>query len=144
LTAQQIETGEAIRNQEQADHLLHLQRDILEMVARNAEYKTALDALCRATETLLPNSAASIMLFDPTHTFLEVKSAPSIPNEAVDFLNGLMPRPEAGSCGTAVFNNEPVFVENPQAAPRRKNMREFSSDFNIFSCWPMPIRAQEH
>jgi len=128
---------------EQVHHLLQLQSSILESVAHGDDYLKSLDSLCRSTESLLPNSVASIMLFNTSNQYLEVKAAPSIPAEAIEFLNGLEPGPEAGSCGTAVFRNEPQFVTDTRADPRWVTMQKFASEYNICSCWSVPIRAQQ-
>jgi len=128
---------------EQVNHLLQLQSSILESVAHGDDCLKSLDSLCRIAESLLPNSVASVMLFDASNQYLEVKAAPSIPAEAIEFLNGLEPGPEAGSCGTAVFKNEPQFVTDTRADPRWTGMQQFANDYNICSCWSVPIRAQQ-
>jgi len=128
---------------EQVNHLLQLQSSILESVAHGDDYLKSLDSLCRTAESLLPNSVASVMLFDGSNQYLEVKAAPSIPAEAIEFLNGLKPGPEAGSCGTAVFNNEPQFITDTRVDPRWATMQQFANDYNICSCWSVPIRAQQ-
>ena len=95
---------------EQQKPLLQLQRDILESVAISNDHKANLEKLCLAAEVMLPNSVASIMLFNETHEYLFVKAAPSMPEEAIQQLNGLVPGPKAGSCGTAMYCKSPIFV----------------------------------
>jgi len=94
---------------EQANKLLSLQREIMEKVALGLEqeYQIVLDQLCKASELLIPDAIASIMIYDTTHSHLEVLSAPSLPSDAIDALNGLVPSEQAGSCGTAVYSNAP-------------------------------------
>lgn len=50
----------------QATQLLKLQRDILEKVALGQEhdYQPILNQLCKATESLISDALASIMMFD--------------------------------------------------------------------------------
>jgi len=76
---------------EQMENLLLLQQKILGKIAFGNQYQEILDDLCRSAESMLPNSIASIMLFNDARDNLSVKSAPSMSLEAVNALNGLVP-----------------------------------------------------
>jgi PAS domain S-box-containing protein len=134
-------SGNSCINPEKVEELLSMQLSILEMIAKDMKTEQVLDELCYLSEKMLPNSVASIMLFDETRSHLNVRSAPSIPVDGVRYLNGLQPGPKSGSCGTAVFTGKPVFVENTQSDYRWFQFREFADRFNICSCWSMPIRT---
>ena len=126
---------------EKVEELLSMQLAVLEMIANGMKAEQILDELCFMSESMLPNSVASVMLFDETKSHLNVRSAPSIPKEGVDYLDGLEPGPKSGSCGTAVFTGKPVFVENTRSDFRWHQFREFADVFNICACWSTPIRA---
>ena len=64
---------------DQVEQVLILQKETLESVALGHNYQLILDQLCKAAEALVPNSLASIMLFNEDKTSLIVKSAPSMP-----------------------------------------------------------------
>lgn len=119
--------------------ILHLQQDILESVARGGEALDHINQVCRLEEKLLPNSVGSVMLLDEDCEFLNVFAAPSVPPEGVARLNGLRPGPGGGSCGNAVFRGEPQFVQNTFTDPRWQDLRQFAYDFNLCSCWSMPV-----
>ena len=125
----------------QIEELLSMQLSILEMIANDKRTDQVLDQLCRLSEAMLPNSVASIMLFDEARQHLNVRSAPSVPAEGIEYMNGLTPGPESGSCGTAVFTGDPVFVENTRTDYRWCRMRDFAEMFNIGACWSMPIKS---
>ncbi|MCU7846013.1 MAG: EAL domain-containing protein [Candidatus Thiodiazotropha sp. (ex Monitilora ramsayi)] len=125
----------------QTEELLSMQLSILEMIANDMKTDRVLEELCYLSEAMLPNSVASIMLFDETRHHLNVRTAPSIPAEGIAYLDGLKPGPKSGSCGTAVFTGEPVFVENTLTDYRWHQFRDFSKLFNINACWSMPIRS---
>jgi diguanylate cyclase (GGDEF)-like protein/PAS domain S-box-containing protein len=118
-----------------------MQLSILEMIVNDRKTEQVLDELCCLSERMLPESVASIMVFNESRNHLNVRSAPNIPAEGIDYLNGLEPGPKSGSCGTAVFTGKPVFVENTQSDFRWFKFRDFADLFNICSCWSMPIRA---
>ena len=121
------------------EQLLQLQRDVLEMIAVGRATHEILDQLCLLSEAMVPDSVCSIMLLDDTCSHLNVRSAPSIPPEGIEALNGLQPGPNAGSCGTAVYTREPVFVANIQTDRRWSNLRDIADRFNLRACWSMPI-----
>lgn len=120
--------------------ILTIQQEVLNMLAEQHDTKNILEMLCKLAETLLPNSVASIMLLDKTQNHMNIIAAPSIPFEAQKELECLIPGPKAGSCGNAVHRNEAVFVKNTNTDERWEDVREFAINFNLCSCWSMPIR----
>ncbi|NOQ93503.1 MAG: EAL domain-containing protein [Methylophaga sp.] len=128
---------------EQAGELLALQREILEKVALNVDFREILDALCKAAEQVVSNAVASIMVYDQAGESLTVLAAPSIPPEAVALLNGLVPGERAGSCGTAVYQNEAQYVVNTRNDCRWCDLQTFAHDFSIGACWSSPIKIEK-
>jgi diguanylate cyclase (GGDEF)-like protein/PAS domain S-box-containing protein len=124
------------------EKLIGLQQDVLERVAAHEDPGQTLEALCRLTEELLPGSVASVMVLDDTG-HLKVRAAPSIPPQAARLFDGLCPGPQAGSCGTAVFRGEPVFVENAATDLRWAPLRHIVETVGFRACWSMPIRARD-
>ena len=127
----------------QMEQLLQFQRDALEMITLNRPTNEILNGLCLLAEAMVDDSVASIMLLDQSHSHLEVRAAPSIPHEAIEALNGLQPGPDAGSCGTAVFKREPVFVANILTDARWARFMDVAKRFNMQACWSMPIRVAD-
>ncbi len=125
----------------QLEELFRLQRHALEMIAAGGAAGDILDQLCRMSEALLPNAVASVMLLDDERTSLRVRAAPSIPASAIEALNGLKPGPDAGSCGNAVYRNEPVYVERILGDPRWAGLLDIAERFKLQACWSAPIRA---
>jgi len=122
------------------NHLSDLQLKILEMSASHGKVATVLAHLCRLAESLLPNSIASIMLKDPKTGLMSVLCAPSVPQVGIDALSNLKPGPGGGSCGNAVFRNEAQFVKNTFKDSRWEDLRQLAYDFNLCSCWSLPVR----
>ena len=135
-----ISQGPVSVNQDQANQLLKIQKDILEIVASTGQYQSALDNLCLAAQGLLSNSVASVMLYDSVDKTLNVRAAPSLSNEAISLLNGLIPGEKAGSCGTAVFKGEPQYICNTLEDDRWCELRDFAKQFEVGACWSMPIK----
>ena len=127
---------------EQYNDLLQMQTIILEMVARRHDSQEIIERLCFMAEALLPNAIASLMLLDDVGERMSVRAAPSVPPEGVDALAGLKPGPGGGSCGNAVYRNEAVFVHDTFSDARWEDIRQIAFDFNLCSCWSMPVRSK--
>lgn len=121
------------------EKILDIQSSILHKLALNHDYDDILQHLCLLTEQLLPNSVASIMLVNPKTGLMSVLSAPSIPESGWKALENLKPGPGGGSCGNAVFHNKPQYVLNTFKDARWIDLRKVAFDFNLCSCWSMPI-----
>lgn len=147
VTCQALDSYEleevSITAQEYND-ILEVQQKILGMIAARGDYKTILEKLCILAEKLLPNSVASIMLLDKETNLMSVLSAPSISEEGHDALKNLHPGPGGGSCGNAVFRNEAQYVVNTFEDGRWKDLRQVACDFNLCSCWSMPVKDENN
>ncbi len=126
----------------QYDVIADIQQKTLEMLVAEDTTKDILNTLCSLAESALSNSVASIMMKDEQNGLLSVKCAPSIPSVGHDALANLQPGPHGGSCGNAVFHNEAQYVQNTFEDERWKNLRHVAYDFNLCSCWSVPIRNE--
>jgi PAS domain S-box-containing protein len=126
---------------EEQEKILLLQQAILESVALGGDHMDVIDSVCKLEEKLLPNSVGSVMLLDADRQRLNVYAAPSIPPEGIAQLNGLVPGPNAGSCGNVIYRQEPVFVSDTLTDPRWSQLRQLAVNFGLMSCWSMPIRS---
>ena len=135
-----IELKEVPITSQEYNDLLVFQEKLLDMLASHESTNEILSYLCKLAESILPNSVASVMLLDKTNGLLSVKSAPSVPQVGHDALANLKPGPNGGSCGNAVYRNDPQFVNDTFSDPRWDDLRQIAYDFNLCSCWSMPIR----
>lgn len=127
----------------QYDFIADIQHQTLEKLAANDPVADILNTLCLLAESILPNAVASIMMIDTSDGLLSVRCAPSIPTVGHEALAKLKPGPFGGSCGNAVFHNEAQYIQNTFEDERWKNLRHVAYDFNICSCWSMPV-SNEH
>ncbi len=123
---------------------MNLQQDILMSVARGGDHLEVINQICKLEEELLPNSAASVMLLDDNHECLNVYTAPSLPQEGIAQLNGLRPGPGGGSCGNVIYRQEAQFVSNTFEDERWCSLRQLAYNFNLCSCWSVPIYSGKH
>ena len=84
---------------------------------------------------------ASVLLMDSDGRRLLHGAAPSLPASYNNAVHGLPIGPCMGSCGTAAYRGEPVFVENIQTDPLWAPFREIAEAHGLRASWSMPIKA---
>ena len=143
LILEDSELDEVPISEDEYNNILNIQQETLAMLAQSAHSELILAHLCQLAEKLLPNAVASIMLLDENSGLMNVISAPSIPQVGHDALQGLQPGEGGGSCGNAVFRNEAQYVKNTFEDSRWEDIRSIAYDFNLCSCWSMPVRNRD-
>ena len=128
---------------EEYQHILDIQENILSLTAHNALSQEILDTLCTMAEALLPNSVASLMLKSDENGLMYVKAAPSVPPVGWDALNGIKPGPSAGSCANAIYHGESQYIVNTFEDKRGLEFLDTAKAFNLCSCWSMPVKNEE-
>jgi len=136
------ETQEVPITPTEYNQILNIQQTILNMIVSQGNTESILIELCKLAENLLLSSVASIMILDKETGLMSVMVAPSIPETGHKALENLKPGPGGGSCGNAVFRNEPQYVLDTFKDERWTDIRKIATDFNLCSCWSMPIKDE--
>ncbi|WP_415906060.1 EAL domain-containing protein [Neptuniibacter sp. QD72_48] len=130
---------------EELNTILRLQNQVLEEIVLDTQPDSIFTSVCQFIENCVADSIASIMLLDSNNRHLSVVCAPSIPQKSLALLNGLVPSPKAGSCGTAVYTGSPVYVSDIEQDDCWQNFRDVGQELEIKACWSYPIRIDsEH
>ncbi|HSF55195.1 MAG TPA: PAS domain-containing protein, partial [Algoriphagus sp.] len=88
-------------------------------------------------EALIPGMKASILqLVDGK---LRNYISPNLPLALIERIESLPIGPNQGSCGTAAFLNEKVFVTDVFHDPRWEKFQDLAKTFGIGACWSFPI-----
>jgi PAS domain S-box-containing protein len=119
------------------------ERRALEMLATGAPLPEVLAELVRLVEDMAPETIASILLMDDTGTRIQHGAAPSLPVEYNQAIHGSVIGPLAGSCGTAAFRCEPVFVADIETNPLWEPYRDLARSHGLRACWSFPIVASD-
>src|SRR5215213_10070039 len=86
---------------------------VLELAVADAPLDQSLGELIRAVEsTSRTGVVGSILLLDDEGKHLHTGAAPSLPELYSAAIDGGEIGPKAGSCGTAAFTKQPVFVND--------------------------------
>lgn len=132
---------------EQIEHtglhrLLGLQRELMDMVARERPLGDRLPALCRLFEDSVPGMVASVMQLDRQGR-LQFICAPSVPREILQHLDHVKPGVGAGSCAYAAWSGAPAYVGDAQTDARWASLHGIARAHQIRACWSAPVRTRD-
>jgi signal transduction histidine kinase len=123
---------------DRASALLDAQREVLAQCAMGEPLNTMLD---RVTKTIEEHSfdgaIPSILLVEDGR--LRHGSAPGLPAEYTEAIDGTLIGPCAGSCGTAAYRREAVYVTDIETDPLWTDYRGIARAAGLRSCWSVPI-----
>ncbi|MGD7035780.1 GAF domain-containing protein [Methylotuvimicrobium buryatense] len=123
----------------QQQALLAAANNTLEQIAEGRPLTTILKHIARNIEQLSPDMLCSILLMDADDLHLRHGSAPSLPDGYNRSVDGIEIGPSVGSCGTAAFTKQPVFVDDIAESPLWKNFNRLALDHGLRACWSTPI-----
>ncbi len=83
----------------------------------------------------------SILLLDKGGTRLLHGAGPSLPKAYNDAIHGVEIGPNVGSCGTAAYTRQPVFVSDVTLDPRWNDYKELATEHGLRACWSIPIMS---
>jgi signal transduction histidine kinase/CheY-like chemotaxis protein len=127
---------------EKAQILLQGQTRILERVARGEELKSILNDIAELAEKLDDGPFYSILLLEEGR-FLRLGAAPSLPDDYNKVIDGIEIGPKVGSCGTAAYRKEPVFVPDISTDPLWEDFRDLAWQHHLRSCISIPIFSRD-
>ncbi|MDW8059499.1 MAG: PAS domain-containing protein [Thermomicrobium sp.] len=128
-----------VTERKRTEELLVAQTTLLRLIAEAAPLSEVLERLCRLVEAQAPGLLCSVLLLD-SEGRLRHAAAPSLPPEAIATIDGVRIGPEVGSCGTAAYLNQPVYVADTRTDPRWARYRGLAERFGFRACWSTPIR----
>ncbi|PKO92306.1 MAG: hypothetical protein CVU16_07210 [Betaproteobacteria bacterium HGW-Betaproteobacteria-10] len=125
------------RRQQQA--LLEFGNAILQHISIGAPLADVLDFIVREIEDQEPTTHCSVLILDETGQHLRHGAAPSLPHDYCVAIDGVEIGPAVGSCGTAAYRAEVVFVADIATDPLWENYKELALQYGLAACWSSPI-----
>ena len=124
----------------ETEQLLELENELLEAVTRGLPLEEALLRLVRFIEKQADDMFASVLLVDAEGKRLRHGAAPSLDPDYNKLVDGIAIGEGAGSCGTAAFRGEPVFVQDIETDPLWAGVREVARQYKLRACWSTPLK----
>ena len=137
--AQVLGIANDISVRKQAKIWLERQKQLLEMIVAGAELPLMLSALVDAIESQSPGMLGSVLLLDDDGVHVRHGAAPSLPAEFIAAVDGQPIGPHAGSCGTAAFRREAVYVQDLRTDPLWDDYRAAAMPLGLVAAWSQPI-----
>jgi GAF domain-containing protein len=117
------------------------QRDVISELSRGDSLEEVLNKHLLTVEHMSDGEIlTSILLLSPDGKHLTHGAAPSLPREYREAIDGAEIGPAAGSCGTAAYLGQPVYVSDIATDPLWASYREVALPHGLRSCWSTPIR----
>ena len=114
---------------------------VLEAMALRLPLSQVLSRLVQTLEDAAPESLGAVMLVDETGTRMITGAAPSLPMEYNNALTGVEISASAGSCGTAMWRQQRVIVEDIATDPLWANFKDAALPHGLRACWSTPIMS---
>jgi PAS domain S-box-containing protein len=116
---------------------------VLELAIGDSPLEETLGELIRIVEsTSRTGVLGSILLLDQDGKHLRHGAAPSLPPPYTAAIDGAEIGPSAGSCGTAAYRGEPVFVTDIATDPLWAVYKAVALPHGLQSCWSTPIMTR--
>lgn len=131
--------GIDITDRQWTERLLATSRQILELILTEAELPRLLNDLCEQIDKLSPGLVSSILLLDADGKRLWPAAGPQLPEAWCRSITPLTIGPGVGSCGTAAYRKQLVFVSDIRTDPLWIEFRDLAMSFGFRACWSAPI-----
>ena len=131
-----------LENTTESRQIQTLQRDVLEAVAQDLPLKSVMSLICGRVEAIFPEVVCSILAVD-RQRLLRPLAGPSLPDHYNAAIDGLPIGPLVGSCGTAAWRGEPVYVEDIETDPLWADFKALALPLGLKACWSSPITLKD-
>ena len=115
--------------------------DILERIATGAPLGEVMERSIRLIEEQYPQAIGSILLCSEDGRRLRHGAALNLPPAFIEAIDGIEVGPAAGSCGSAVFRNQPVVVTDIARDPQWEGYQDLAVRHGLRACWSLPIHS---
>jgi hypothetical protein len=138
-TAAALDTYNAFVAEKKEEDFRVQQSLILQMIAANKPLSEILKRLVLMIEAQAPDMLCSVLLLSDDGDHVRHGAAPNLPEDYVKAIDGAPIGPKNGSCGTAMYRGEPVFVTDIFTDPLWEDYRALAEGSGLRACWSTPI-----
>jgi GAF domain-containing protein len=132
--------GHNVSEDKKSEELRSAHNRVLELAIGDSPLERTLGELIKIVEsTSRTQVLGSILLLDLDGQHLRHGAAPSLPLEYMEAIDGAEIGPCAGSCGTAAYRAQPVFVSDIAEDPLWAEYKAIALPHGLRACWSIPI-----
>ena len=132
--------GHNVSEDKRSEELRSAHNRVLELAIGDSPLERTLGELIKIVESTSQTKVmGSILLLDLDGDHLRHGAAPSLPREYMEAIDGAEIGPCAGSCGTAAYRAQPVFVSDIAEDPLWADYKQIALPHGLRACWSIPI-----
>lgn len=132
--------GHNVSEDKKSEELRTAHNKVLELAIGDSPLEQTLGELIKIIEsTSRTEMLGSILLLDLDGKHLRHGAGPSLPIEYLQAIDGSEIGPCAGSCGTAAYRAQPVFVSDIAEDPLWAEYKAVALPHGLRACWSIPI-----
>jgi PAS domain S-box-containing protein len=136
--------GSDVTERVHAEELRETQNELLREAVSDATLESLLEKLVLAVESRSSTGVlGSILLLDPKGNRLLHGAAPHLPDAYNQAIHNIEIGEAVGSCGTAAFRRQPVFVSDIESDPLWSDFKDLALANGLRACWSIPILASD-
>ncbi len=133
-----------ISHRKRSEVLAAGEKTVLEQIAGNAPLSDVLDTITETVEQVAEDVCCAILLLDDKGRHLTVNSAPGLPKELIDAIDGLPVETLADTPAPDMTVAETVVTADMGTDPLWAGHREIAEANGLRSSWSTPIRTSDH
>ncbi|MFK5950392.1 MAG: PAS domain S-box protein [Methylococcales bacterium] len=133
-----------ITQQKRTQFYENIQHQVWDLLYKHAPLTILLESIINIVESTHPNIVCSILLLDKDKKHLLMGAAPHLPDFYKKAIDGIKVDEGIGSCGTAVFTQQRVIVEDIQTHPYWESFKDVTTKANLKACWSEPIMGSHN
>jgi PAS domain S-box-containing protein len=134
--------GHDVTDRKRAEILKTAHNHVLQLAIEDCSLEDALHQLVLAVETESSSEViASILLLDADGVHLRHGAGPNLPDAYNMAIDGVAIGEGVGSCGTAAFRRQQVFVTDIEHDPLWTNFKALALEHGLRACWSTPIMS---
>lgn len=121
--------------------LFEYQTTIIKMISSRTPLKKILNFIVNSIENYFDSNRlyGSIMLYNPVLNQLAETVSSSLPTKFISAIEPVNVSPYGGSCGTAAFLKQPVFISDIENNPLWEEYRHIAVVYGYRACWSIPL-----
>lgn len=119
--------------------MLKFKSQVLELIARGVLLEETLKELCEGAGRFFEGGAVAVMAVDAAG-LMHPLAAPAFPLAYRDALEGIPVGPQVGSCGSAIYNNQMIEVDDIENDRRWSLFRQLALPLGYRACTSWPLR----
>ncbi|MGH9881355.1 MAG: GAF domain-containing protein, partial [Pyrinomonadaceae bacterium] len=116
--------------------------NILKLILAGSELSEVLAMIAQLVESQRDGMLCTIWLPDADGKYVYCAAAPSLPGFAAN-VGPMSIGPKGGSCGTAVYRREPVYVADIRREPVWDDYRDLVLPYGFRAVWSRPLFTRE-